>query len=44
LVFRQSGICGRTRAEALRPLLSNPTLKIFSTLILDAAPDRELPK
>jgi hypothetical protein len=28
----------------LRPLLTNPALKVFSTLILDAARDRELLK
>ena len=44
LMARQCGICGRTRAEALRPLLANPTLKVFSTLILDAATARELLK
>lgn len=31
---------GRTRAEALRPRLTNPSLKVFSTLILDAATAR----
>jgi hypothetical protein len=30
--------------DALRALLSKPTLKVFSTLILDAATARELPK
>ena len=44
LMARQCAICGRTRAEALRPLLTNPTLKVFSTLILDAATARELLK
>jgi DNA-binding transcriptional regulator LsrR (DeoR family) len=44
LMARQCGICGRTRAEALRPLLTNPTLKVFSTLIVDAATARELLK
>jgi DNA-binding transcriptional regulator LsrR (DeoR family) len=44
LMARQCGICGRTRAEALRPLLTNPALKVFSTLILDAATARELLK
>jgi DNA-binding transcriptional regulator LsrR (DeoR family) len=42
LMARQCAICGRTRAEALRPLLTNPNLKVFSTLILDAATAREL--
>ena len=44
LMARQCAICGRTRAEALRPLLTNPSLKVFSTLILDAATARELLK
>ena len=34
--------CGRTRAEALRPLLANPSLKVFSTLVMDAATAKEL--
>ena len=42
LIARQCGICGRTRAEALQPLLTNPGLKVFSTLVLDAATAREL--
>jgi hypothetical protein len=37
LIARQCGICGRTRAQALRPLLTNPNLKVFSTLVMDAA-------
>jgi len=37
LIGRQCGQCQRTRAEALRPLLTEPTLKVFSTLVLDAA-------
>jgi hypothetical protein len=41
---RQCGICGRTRAEALRPLLTNPNLKVFSTLVIDAATARDLLK
>jgi hypothetical protein len=44
LIARQCGICGRTRAEALRPLLTNPGLKVFSTLVLDGATARELLK
>ena len=44
LMARQCAICGRTRAEALRPLLTNPSLKVFSTLIVDAATARELVK
>ena len=42
LMARQCGICGRSRAEALRPLLTNPQLKVFSTLVMDAATAREL--
>jgi hypothetical protein len=42
LIARQCGICGRTRAEALLPLLINPNLKVFSTLVMDAATAREL--
>ena len=42
LIARQCGICGRTRAEALQPLLANPGLKVFSTLVMDAATAREL--
>jgi hypothetical protein len=41
---RQCGICGRSRAEALRPLLTNPQLKAFSNLVMDAATARELLK
>ena len=42
LIARQCGMCERTRAEALRPLLTNPSLKVFSTLVMDAATAREL--
>jgi len=42
LIARQCGMCKRTRAEALRPLLTNPNLKVFSTLVMDAATAREL--
>jgi DNA-binding transcriptional regulator LsrR (DeoR family) len=44
LMARQCGICGRSRAQALRPLLTNPALKVFSTLVLDAATARDLLK
>ncbi len=44
LMARQCGICGRSRAEALRPLLTNPQLKVFSTLVLNAATARDLLK
>jgi len=43
LIARQCGICkNRTHAKALRPLLTNPKLKVFSTLVMDAATAREL--
>ena len=42
LIARQCGMCDRTRAEALRPLLTNPDLKVFSHLCLDAATAVEL--
>jgi len=42
LLARQCGLCGRTHADALRPLLTNPALKVFSTLVMDAATAREL--
>ena len=42
LIARQCGICGRTRAKALQPLLTNPGLKVFSTLVMDAATAKEL--
>jgi DNA-binding transcriptional regulator LsrR (DeoR family) len=44
LMARQCGLCGRTRADALRPLLTNPGLQVFSSLVLDAATTRELLK
>jgi DNA-binding transcriptional regulator LsrR (DeoR family) len=42
LVARQCGACGRTRAHALRPLLENPSLRVFSDLIMDAPTAQEL--
>ena len=42
LMARECALCGRTRAEALRPLLTNPDLKVFNSLILDAATARKL--
>jgi DNA-binding transcriptional regulator LsrR (DeoR family) len=42
LIARQCGMCKRTRAEALRPLLTHPNLKVFSTLVMDAATAKEL--
>jgi DNA-binding transcriptional regulator LsrR (DeoR family) len=44
LMARQCGRCGCTHAQALRPLLTNPGLKVFSTLVLDAATARDLLK
>jgi DNA-binding transcriptional regulator LsrR (DeoR family) len=44
LMARQCGICKRNRAEALHPLLTNPNLKVFSTLVMDAATARDLLK
>ena len=44
LMVRQCGLCGRARAGALRALLSNPNLKVFSTLVMDAATARDLLK
>jgi DNA-binding transcriptional regulator LsrR (DeoR family) len=40
LIARQCGICGMTRAKALRPLLTN--LRLWSELVLDEATAREL--
>lgn len=37
LIARQCGLCGRNRAAALRPLLSNPKLRVFSRLVVDAS-------
>jgi DNA-binding transcriptional regulator LsrR (DeoR family) len=42
LMARQCGICGQTHARALRPLLTHPSLKVFSTLVMDAVTAREL--
>ena len=42
LIARQCGMCERTRADALPPLLTNPNLKVFSTLVMDVATAREL--
>ena len=44
LMARQCGVCGRARAGALHALLSNPSLKVFSRLVVDAATARELLK
>lgn len=42
LIARQCGICERTRAKALYPLLINPDLQVFSELILDAVTAEDL--
>ena len=44
LMVRQCGLCGRARGGALRALLSNPNLKVFSNLVMDAATARDLLK
>jgi hypothetical protein len=44
LMARQCGICGRAHARALRALLTNPSLKVFSRLVLDRATAAELLK
>lgn len=42
LIARQCGLCGRTRSEALLPLLKEPKLKVFSMLVMDSATAIEL--
>lgn len=42
LIARQCGVCGMTRARALRPLLEVPELRVFSELVMDAATALEL--
>jgi hypothetical protein len=44
LMARQCGLCERppARARALRALLSNPNLRVFSRLVLDQATAKEL--
>lgn len=42
LIARSCGICGKTRARALRPLLSVPRLKVWSEVVMDEATGREL--
>jgi hypothetical protein len=46
LMARQCGLCERppARARALRALLSNPNLRVFSRLVLDQATATELLK
>jgi DNA-binding transcriptional regulator LsrR (DeoR family) len=42
LIARQCGVCGMTRANALRPLLTEKALKVWSELVMDMATAREL--
>ncbi len=42
LIARQCGLCGKTRAAALRPLLKAPRLRVWSELVMDEATAREL--
>jgi len=42
LIARQCGQCGRSRAKALRPLLENPELHVWSEIVMDAATASEL--
>lgn len=42
LIARQCGVCGKSRARALRPLLPVPKLKVWSKLVLDVATARDL--
>jgi hypothetical protein len=42
LIARECGLCGMTRANALRPLLTERTLKCWSELVMDVATAREL--
>ena len=46
LMVRQCGLCKRppARARALRALLNNPNLRVFSRLVLDQATATELLK
>ena len=43
-MVRQCGLCERPPARALRALLSNPNLRVFSRLVLDQATATELLK
>ena len=42
LIARQCGICGMTRANALRPLLTAPALRLWSELVMDEVTARDL--
>ena len=42
LIAKQCGSCGKTKADALRPLLEEPRLRVFTGLVLDDKTAREL--
>jgi len=42
LIARQCGLCGMTRANALRPLLTNPKLRVWSELVIDVPTAKDL--
>jgi DNA-binding transcriptional regulator LsrR (DeoR family) len=42
LIARQCGVCGRTRAAALRPLLEIPELRVWRQIVMDTATANEL--
>ena len=44
LMARECGVCGARHAAALRALLSNPSLKVFSRLVVDCFTAMELLK
>ena len=42
LIARKCGKCGRDRSDALRPLLTIPELKVWTTLVMDVTTARGL--
>lgn len=42
LIARQCGLCGRDRSEALRPLLTQPRLRVFSHVVMDVVTGKAL--
>jgi DNA-binding transcriptional regulator LsrR (DeoR family) len=42
LIGRRCGVCELTRARALRPILENESLRVFSVLVIDSATAQEL--
>jgi DNA-binding transcriptional regulator LsrR (DeoR family) len=42
LIARQCGMCGKSRARAVRPLVSLPHMKVFSHLVVDSKTAGEL--